>query len=118
MYEQVNIINKLLKEKNIQKAIDIKYALTDIYKVLGLLQQDPLVVTKEIKDKYLRLYNINENEIISKIVERRDYKKSKNWNEADKIRDDLSAKGILIKDKGENTEWDVEIPPKKKIKIN
>lgn len=118
MYEQVNIINKLLKEKNIQKAIDIKYALTDIYKVLGLLQQDPLVVTKEIKDKYLRLYNINENEIISKIVERRDYKKSKNWNEADKIRDDLSAKGILIKDNGENTEWDVEIPPKKKIKIN
>ena len=118
MYEQVNIINKLLKEKNIQKAIDIKYALTDIYKVLGLLQQDPLVVTKEIKNKYLRLYNINENEIISKIVERRDYKKSKNWNEADKIRDDLSAKGILIKDKGENTEWDVEIPPKKKIKIN
>lgn len=114
IFEHVNTINKLIKEKNIQKAVDIKYALVDIYGVLGLLQQDPTLVINQIKDKYLNLYDIEESEIIKKINERKDYKLVKKWAEADKIRDDLSSKGILIKDNGEITEWDVEVPPKKR----
>ena len=113
-FEQVNTLNKLIKENDIQSVVDIKCALTDFYGILGLFQQDPKLIVDKIKNKYLNLYDIDENEIIAKISERKEFKASKNWIEADKIRDNLSSKGILIKDIGDTTEWDIEIPPKKK----
>ena len=116
IFEYVGIINKLINENNIQRLVDIKYALIKVYKTLGLLQQQPSKVIKEIKNKYLKIYNISEDEINNLITSRQDYKNAKKWNEADKIRDELLAKGIIIKDNRTTTEWDIEIPPKVKIR--
>ena len=49
--------------------------------------------------------SINEAEIIDKIEQRNKARKGKNYVEADKIRDDLSDKGVLIEDKDGKTTW-------------
>lgn len=113
IFEYIGILNKLIKENKIQRMVDIKYALIHIYKTLGLLQQEPSKVIEEIKNKYLELNNINEKEIERMIIERQKFKQEKNWSEADKIRDVLYSKGIIIKDSSKSTEWDIELPSKK-----
>lgn len=112
IFEYVGILNKLINKNDIQRMVDIKFALINIYKTLGLLNQNPKKVIDEIKNKYLSIYNINEDEINKMIIERKKYKLQKNWSEADKIRSELYLKGILIKDSQDETEWDFELPPK------
>ena len=51
IFGEVTTINKLIKEKNIQRVVDIKGALIDIYGVLGLLQQKPELVINQIRNK-------------------------------------------------------------------
>ena len=114
IFEYVNVINKLISKNEIQKVVDIKRALISVYSTLGLLQQDPSKVIAEIKNKYLTLYNIDELEINDMILNRKHYKDEKNWIEADKIRNELLKRGIIIKDGGKSTEWDIDIPPKAK----
>ena len=109
MYENITLMNKLVQEKNIQRLVDIKYALTSLYKVLGLLTQDSNLVIEDIKNKYLKNNSISKDEINSLIEQRKEFKKEKNYEEADKIRDVLSSKGISIKDKGDITEWDIDL---------
>ena len=48
---------------------------------------------------------ISENEILDKIRERNKARKNKNFELADKIRNELSKKGILIEDKDDKTLW-------------
>ena len=117
--KQVTEINKLLDKttpENIQKLVDIKYALINIYKVLGLLQQDPKQAVNQIKNKYLNVYAITEAEINELIVARSKFKQEKNYQEADRIRNELTSKGINIKDTKEGTNWEIEIPCKRLIK--
>ena len=56
----------------------------------------------EIKKNKL---SINEAEILDKIEQRNKARKDKNYEEADKIRDELLDKGVLIEDKDDKTTW-------------
>ena len=49
--------------------------------------------------------SISENEILIKINQRNEARVSKNYKEADKIRDELLDKGVLIEDKDGKTVW-------------
>ena len=112
LFEYHTIANKLIRKGNLQDVVDIKYALINIYKVLGLLTQKPEIVINNIKNKYLKQNKIDEKEINELIAKRKQYKQDKNYTEADKVRDELSLKGILIKDKGEETTWDIDLTTK------
>ena len=48
---------------------------------------------------------ISEIEILNKINERNKARENKNYEEADKIRDELLDKGVLIEDKDDKTTW-------------
>ena len=48
---------------------------------------------------------ISEDEILNKIEERNNARKSKNYKLADQIRKELFDKGILIEDKDDTTTW-------------
>ena len=48
-----------------------------------------------------------ENEILAKIEERKEAKKNKNFELADKIRDDLSKEGIILIDTREGTTYKI-----------
>ena len=57
-------------------------------------------------DSYKKInIKISENEILDKIRERNKARKNKNFEVADKIRNELSKKGILIEDKDDKTLW-------------
>ena len=49
--------------------------------------------------------SISENEILIKINQRNEARVNKNYKEADKIRDELLDKGVLIEDKDGKTIW-------------
>ena len=68
---------------------------------IGLLNQ-----TKEDWLKFKKSNtSISENEILIKISERNQARLNKNYKEADKIRDELLDKGVLIEDKDGKTIW-------------
>lgn len=104
MYKNIN--NSSLFEE----LVNTKYALVNIYKVLGLLQQEPKEVIEQIKNKYLLKNKITEKEIESLIEKRNTFKKEGKYTEADEIRNNLLERGIKLKDTREKTEWDIVIP--------
>ena len=70
-------------------------------KFVGLLNENKENWQKYKKDKAL----INETEILSKIQLRNKARINKDYKEADRIRDELSDKGVLIEDKDGKTIW-------------
>ena len=63
----------------------------------------------ETKEDWLKFKKskvlISENEILIKINKRNQARLNKNYDEADKIRDELLDKGVLIEDKDGKTVW-------------
>lgn len=103
------IANKINRKNVIQELANMKYALIKVYSTLEFLQQLPQLVVSEIKEKYIKLNNINELEIYELIERRKVLKEQKKYAEADLIRNKLLARGITIKDSREDTEWDIDI---------
>ncbi len=69
--------------------------------VLGLLQQDPMA--------YLQAgAGLDEDSIRKLIAQRASAKVAKNFVEADRIRQDLLARGIVLKDSPQGTTWEVQ----------
>ena len=63
----------------------------------------------ETKSEWLEFKNkkslISEKDILKKIELRNKARENKDYKEADKIRDELSDKGVLIEDKNGKTVW-------------
>jgi cysteinyl-tRNA synthetase len=101
------------KKDRIQDMVDFKAAIVDVYSVLELFQKDPQPVLEDIRNKYLNINGITEETILDLIEKRKVAKESKDYATADEIRNQLTSKGILIKDTSAGTEWDIGISPKK-----
>lgn len=89
-----NILRKILKNVH------------EVYSVLGLFDQNPDEYITKLKNKYLKELNIDEENIKQEIEKRAKAKQNKDFEKADKIRNDLEAKGIILKDSKEGTSWD------------
>ena len=109
LFNYVSTINKAISSKDIQKAVNYSGAIKEDYAVLGLLQQEPQKVIDEIKNKYLSNSGLTVEEIDKLVKERIEYKANKNYEEADKIRNMLSEKGIIINDRSRDIDWDINI---------
>ena len=109
LFNYVSTINKAISSKDIQKAVNYAGAIKEDYAVLGLLQQEPQKVIDEIKNKYLSNSGLTVEEIDKLVKERIEYKANKNYEEADKIRNMLSEKGIIINDRSQDIDWDINI---------
>ena len=106
LLKYISEMNKYLNEGNIQRVVNIKASIIDIYKVLGLLQQDSMSIINEIQNKYLKKNNITKDEIEELINERLKLKDLKKYEGADKIRTYLLSKGITLKDINNVTEYE------------
>ena len=106
LLKYISEMNKYLNEGNIQRVVNIKASIIDIYKVLGLLQQDSMSIINEIQNKYLKQNNITKDEIEELINERLKLKDLKKYEGADKIRTYLLSKGITLKDINNVTEYE------------
>ena len=63
---------------------------------------------KEWTDFKRKKYSISEKNILKKIDLRYKARENRNYNEADKIRDELLEEGVLIEDKNGKTSWKIK----------
>lgn len=83
--------------------------LKSVYRIFGFFEQEPDEFLSELRNKYLKKLNINVNDVEAQISKRAEAKKSKDFETADAIRDELETKGILVKDTREGTVWDLKM---------
>ncbi len=75
--------------------------------VLGLFQEDPAIYLEEQRRLGLKRLEISEEEILRLIMERNEARREKNWGKADKIREELLSKGIMLEDTPSGTIWKI-----------
>jgi cysteinyl-tRNA synthetase len=97
--EAVAVLFELAGEVNRSGSAERSGLLRALGGLLGLLQTDPTV--------YLQAgAGLDEAAIQVQIQARADAKKAKNFAEADRIRNDLLAQGIVLKDSASGTTWE------------
>ncbi len=97
--EAVAVLFELAGEVNRSASAERAGLLKALGGLLGLLQTDPTV--------YLQAgAGLDDAAIQAQIQARADAKKAKNFAEADRIRNDLLAQGIVLKDSAAGTTWE------------
>ena len=104
--EALSVMFKVCKEiKNSKKSLvqsELLQELRDGADLLGLLKESP--------DSWLKSSDsvqLDENEIMKYISKRNEARKNKDFKTADKIRDQLIEKNILLKDGAKGTDWEL-----------
>ena len=97
--EAVAVLFELASEANRTGSAEKSGLLKSLGALLGLLQTDPTL--------YLQSgVGLGEDAIQAQIQARAEAKKAKNFAEADRIRNDLLAQGIVLKDAATGTTWE------------
>ena len=113
IFKYANKVMKSAKKENKQiVANTLAKALNDlksVYKILGFFEQEPEKFLLEMKEKYLKEFDIDVDEVEAQISKRTEAKKRKDFETADVIRNELEEKGILLKDTDEGTAWDLKM---------
>ncbi len=94
---------------NLHKLYEKAVKGSDEDKILFISACNFIGLLNETKEDWLEFkknkVSISENEILIKINQRNEARVNKNYKEADKIRDELLDKGVLIEDKDGKTTW-------------
>ena len=93
-------INQHRRQGDEQAASDSAAVLVRLGKVLGLMQQDPEAFFQADTGGELTA-----EEIEALIQARADARKGRDFAEADRIRDELASKGVILDDSREGTSW-------------
>ncbi|MGP9687437.1 cysteine--tRNA ligase [Halomonas sp. AOP25-F1-15] len=105
LFELARELNRAKQEKP-EEAPRLAAELKQLGAILGLLQQVPLTF---LQGAQLAM-PLSESEINAKIAQRIAAKANKDFAQADAIRDELAALGIILKDAREGTSWIFEAP--------
>jgi cysteinyl-tRNA synthetase len=99
--EAVAVLFELATQVNSTKSVQLAGLLKMLGGILGLLQNDPINFLQSGT-----VHAVDTAQIMLRINERNDAKKAKNFALADAIRNDLLAKGIVLKDSPTGTTWE------------
>ena len=97
---ELNVLSNQIVNSGQKEREQIKYTLLEVGKILGILQQNP--------DEWLgygKSKNLDESIIEGLIKDRNEARRDKNFDMADKIRDELKEMGIEIEDTSDGTIW-------------
>jgi cysteinyl-tRNA synthetase len=107
----VNAVCDALEDKTDDETLD---RLADMYAglkeaggVLGLYNREPARYLDEVKAKRLASIGMTGEEIEKLIAQRKAARADKEYKKADRIRDELAAKGVELKDSPKGTSWTV-----------
>jgi cysteinyl-tRNA synthetase len=76
--------------------------------ISALFNEDPLTFLDELNGVVIKIKKIDERKVEELIQRRQQARESKDWNLADKIRDELNVLGIELLD-GHNKGWKVNV---------
>ncbi len=107
MFEEVRLLNRLLDNEETKGLISRRADLQRVGEVLGFLQEGPEAFREKKKERWLRTHGLTAQEIEEKIRLRNLARSEKRWDEADRIRNELSKKGIALEDTPGGTLWKV-----------
>jgi len=105
IFDEARALNRSLDEKKPKGVERRAAALRSMCDALGLLQSGYF---ERKKERWLKKGIVNREEIESLIARRGGARREKNWPEADRIRQQLRDKGILIEDTPGGTLWKVK----------
>jgi cysteinyl-tRNA synthetase len=108
LFDELRDLNRLLDEGKTGGIHGRSRALKAICDVLGLLQDGPRQFFEKKKERWLREQGLTREHVESRIADRDRARKEKNWAEADRIRNELQANGIVIEDTPGGTLWKVK----------
>jgi len=111
LFEFVKEVNKSAsttdKSSDEEKLNELNSVCMEIFKagkILGILEHSP--------DEWFKIIraadsskSLSEEEIQKLITERNEARKQKDWSSADRIRNELKDKGIILKDGPQGTTW-------------
>ncbi len=110
----------LCEDLNIPIALSFLHSMTELTNIDGAVRNNPLPIydpqpffsRRVVLKKCANLLGVlqqskeSNSEIASQIAARAEAKKAKNWAEADRIRDELKAQGIILEDRPDGTtDW-------------
>ncbi|CAI9096160.1 OLC1v1032244C2 [Oldenlandia corymbosa var. corymbosa] len=105
-------IPKQLKLGPVQPLEELEKEVRKVLNILGLLSDSMYSeVLMQLKEKALQRAGMREEDVLLKIKERAELRKAKKFEEGDKIRSELTAKGIALMDEGKETIWRPCVPP-------
>ena len=94
LFELIRDLNTNVNDRTVSKAV-AEYAISAFDELTGVLG---LVYNREQKGSL-------DDEIEALIEQRNAARKAKNWAEADRIRDELKAQGIVLEDTAQGVKW-------------
>lgn len=97
-----NPLHKLTTLNRIYKDILV------VANLLGIFKEEPEVFILGIKEKYIKLKNIDMKEIAELIEIRQEAKSKKNYELADELKVKLDQKGIIVQDSQFGSGWDIK----------
>ncbi len=109
--KNINLIiadKKKSADQKVQLLIPLKEKIIGLYNILSIFEEIPEEFISNLKKKYLNNISISEEEINSKIEQRRLAKEQKDYTKADEIRNSLDEAGISLLDSKEGTTWDIK----------
>ncbi|MDF2984492.1 MAG: cysteinyl-tRNA synthetase [Eubacterium sp.] len=97
-----NPLHKLTTLNKIYKNILI------VANLLGIFLEEPEAFIMEMKEKYIKLNNINMKEVKELMDLRQEAKLNKNFELSDELKSKLDQNGIIIRDSAFGSEWDIK----------
>jgi cysteinyl-tRNA synthetase len=105
IFDEVRALNRLLDEKR-PKGLEARAAaLRTMCATLGLLYDGYF---ERKRQRWLKKASITREKIEEQIARREQARKAKNWSEADRIRSELQAVGVVLEDTPEGAVWKVK----------
>jgi len=107
IFDEIRSVNRLLDAKQNDGMAERSSALETVCETLGLLQDGIEPFFRRKKARWLRQQGFSDEEVRKAIAARDQARIERNWPEADRIRDELLAKGIVVEDSRGGTTWKV-----------
>jgi cysteinyl-tRNA synthetase len=107
IFDEVRAINRHLDDNKAALAAPRVAAVRRMCEVLGLVQGPPAAFFARKRDRWLRRQGLTAEQVQTWIQARDRARAQKNWAEADRLRQELHAKGVALEDTPAGTLWKV-----------
>ncbi|MBN2297147.1 MAG: cysteine--tRNA ligase [Deltaproteobacteria bacterium] len=109
LHDLTTQVNKVLDDNPCVSHEDksaMDQTVAEISEILGILEENPAQLLEKVKRTGISETGLTQAEIEELIEQRNAARKARDFSKADEIRDTLKAKGIILKDTPEGTEWE------------